>query len=614
MIDYSFLKNTRTASKWEKLGMRRRSGVAVPLFSVRSKKSIGIGEIPDIKMVVKWCEQTGNTIIQLLPLNDTGYDFAPYNSVSSYAIDPMYISIQLLRDVNLSPFKKDIRELRSRFSAACDKVDYAIKQGKVDLLWKIYKRTYLNGNRRYENFIKENSFWLKDYAYFRALKHMYTGLSWEEWPQEYKDKDETALSLFWEKNKNKIEFHYWMQWQLSEQLKSVKNYASEKNIFLMGDIPFLVSRDSADVWSEREIFNLELSSGAPPDMYFANGQRWGMPPYRREVIEKTNFDYFRKKLIYAENFYDMYRIDHFVGFFRLWTIDMDESEDTAGLKGMFDPPDEWNWEETGRKLLDAMRDGPEMLPCAEDLGTVPDCSGKVLWEYGIPGMDVQRWKKEADNCFLKADGYRWLSAATVSTHDSSSVVEWWHNEAGTVDGILFRRLCANKNIDEEKTDEIISYLFDPEHSYYDRLLWKNNIAEEIILQILNLPKENCYDIIALYNESFGEKEKFLDLLGITDTEEREMLLKGKTNLNFIRRNLRFISGTSSIFSIQLLQEWLCLDENFLRKVEEKSYRINFPGVVNDANWTMILPYNLEKILNLDINGEISGMVLKNERI
>lgn len=613
MVDYSFLKNTRTAEKWEKFGMRRRSGVAVPLFSVKSKKSIGIGEIPDLRHVVKWCEQTGNTIVQLLPLNDTGFDFAPYNSVSSFALDPMYLSVQSLKDVNLNPFKKDIRELRSKYDGGTDKVDYAVKQAKIDLLWEIFKRTYLKGNRKYENFLKDNEYWLKDYSLFRALKHRYNAC-WEQFPPEYRDRNPVALESFYAENRLKTDFHSWMQWQLFEQMKGVKKYAEEKNIFLMGDVPYLVSRDSADVWANRSMFNLELCSGAPPDVYFALGQRWGMPPYNRDEIEKSGYVYFRDKLKYASGFYDMYRIDHFVGFFRVWTVEMSEPENTCGLNGKFDPADENRWEETGKKLLDAILDNSDMLPCAEDLGTVPDCSGKVLWEYGIPGMDVQRWKKENDQSFVKNDGYRWLSVSTLSTHDSSSTVEWWHNEAGTIDGILFRRLCAKKGFTEEKTNSIISYLFDPEHSYYDRLMWRANAGIEGITRAFGLSESECGDVISLYRESFGEKEKYLNLLGIEDEDERAALLKGKSNLNFIRKNVEFISNSSSIFSILLLQEWLCLDENFLRKVEEKSYRINFPGVVNDANWTVILPYHLEKILNLDVNGEISGIVMKSGRI
>ena len=159
-LDYSFLKNTRTADKWERIGMRRRAGVAVPLFSVRSSQSTGIGEIPDIKLIVKWCVKTGNTIIQLLPLNDTGFDFAPYNSVSSYALDPMYLSIQALKEVNLNPFRESIRNLKKLYRNEAElftnRVNYKIKDDKLKLFHRIYKRSYLRGIRRYEKFISEN--------------------------------------------------------------------------------------------------------------------------------------------------------------------------------------------------------------------------------------------------------------------------------------------------------------------------------------------------------------------------------------------------------------------------------------------------------------------------
>ncbi len=613
MIDYSFLKESKTADKWEKFGMRRRAGVAVPLFSVRSRKSIGIGEIPDIKTIVRWCELTGNTILQLLPLNDTGFDFAPYNSVSSFALDPMYLSIQSLKEVNLAPFKKDIRELRTRFQHTNDKVDYAIKQGKVELLWRIYRRSYLNGIRRFDKFVEENLYWLRDYAIYKVIKFMNGNDSWEDWKDEFKNRDGEAIEKFEKDNYDKIRFHYWLQWQLFEQMTGAKKYASERGIYIMGDIPFLVSRDSCDVWANKHYFNLNLLSGAPPDMYFSTGQRWGMPPYNRDEIEKDNFKYFNNKLKYAENFYDMFRIDHFVGFFRVWTIEESEPIETGGLNGKYSPASEHLWEDTGRKLLDSMVAESSLLPCAEDLGTVPECSGRVLWEYGVPGMDVQRWIKDAYE-FIPKEKFRWLTSATVSTHDSSSLVEWWYNEAGTIDGLLFERLLKEKGFDEERIIVTKNKLFDLENSHYNRLLWKENITKEIFLEVIGLPIEQCWDLAVLYDDSFGEKDKFLKRIFETKDEEEKYLPDGKVTTGFIKRILEFVCSTDSIFSVQLLQEYLSLDENFLRKIEERSFRINFPGVVNDENWTAVLPIYLEKMCGLKINVEIKEMNSNNNRI
>lgn len=613
MIDYGFLKESKTADKWEKFGMRRRSGVAVPLFSVRSGKSIGIGEISDIKLILRWCELTANSILQLLPLNDTGFDFAPYNSISSFALDPMYISIRSLKDVNLSPFKKDISELRVKFQHSKDKTDYAIKQEKVNLLWRIYRRAYLKGLKKYERFVEENMYWLKEYAMYKVLKHRNENASWDKWEEVYRDRDSEALNKFEEESREKIEFHYWVQWQLFEQMTGVKKYAEEKGVFIMGDIPYLVSRDSCDVWAARNYFELDKLSGAPPDMYFANGQRWGMPPYNRTELEKNNFRYFTDKLEYAKNFYDMYRIDHFVGFFRVWTIDKNEPQETAGLNGKFVPGNEHEWEATGKRLLDAMISESAMLPCAEDLGTVPECSPRTLWEYGVPGMDVQRWIK-SDNDFIPSEKFRWLSIATVSTHDSSSLTDWIYNEAGTIDKMLFERLLKSRGFTEDKIKETEEKLFSLEKSHYNRLLWKDEInTREKFLEAAGISIEGNYDIAMLYDESYSEKEKFMSRIDSRIDSGSKLFNNGKVTTKFIREVLDFICRTDSIFSIHLLQEYLCLDDNFLRKTEEKSFRINFPGLVNDENWTAVLPISLERMCTLEINREIKEMNTRHNR-
>lgn len=596
-MNYNFLLETKTAQCWIKTGTNKRSGVVVPLFSLRSKESVGIGEIPDLYHVVKWCKKTGMSIIQLLPLNDTGFDFAPYNCVSSFALDPMYISFSKLKYVNLNPFKKDIRELKCEYENL-EKVNYKIKKDKIKILRRIYKRSYLKSIKKFDDFVNLNYYWLRDYALYKILKEINSGNTWEKWELKSRDRDALYLDEVEKNYREDLIFHYWLQWQLYEQMKAVKKYASERGVFIMGDLPYLVGRDSADVWSNRKIFKLHLSSGAPPDMYFSKGQRWGMPPYNREELQSGGYEYINNKLKYAENFYDMYRIDHFVGLFRVWTIDINEPEESAGFKGKFDPEPEYLWEESGKKLLDVFINGSSMLPCAEDLGTVPECSGRVLWEYGITGIDVQRWMKDHSRNFdfLEPDKYRWLSVATVSTHDSSPLPDWWHNEAGTIDESLFERLYKSKGLND--VDSIKKKLFE-ENSAYGRLLWKEEIDSiEKLLEILSLPWEKCWDIADLYRESYGERKKFLNYINYDS---------GKLNIDFISKSLEKILSASSIFCINLLQEWLCLDENFLRFCEEKSYRINFPGVVNESNWTAVYPYKLETILELPVNNLIREM-------
>jgi 4-alpha-glucanotransferase len=605
-IDYSHFSNTKTADKWQKIGIKRRAGVVAPLFSIYSRNSIGVGEIPDLKLLVKWCQKTGMSLIQLLPMNDAGYDFAPYNSVSSFALEPMYISINDLKGVNLNLFKKELRDLKKYIPGGSERVNYKIKYEKIKLLMKIFKVSYVKGIKKFEDFKKENSYWLKNYSLFKVIKEIHQNKSWENWEERYKNRDVDALSEIETEYFERIEFYYWIQWQLFEQFKAIKKYANDRNVFIIGDLPFLVSRDSADVWAHKNYFKLDFSSGAPPDMYFAMGQRWGMPTYNREEMERDNYSYIKEKLHFSENFYDMYRIDHFVGFFRLWSIALDSPAELGGLHGNFDPREEHLWEETGKKLLDVMVENSNMMPCAEDLGTVPWCSPKVLWEYGIPGMNVQRWVKDFNNSenFIDPVQYRINSISTLSTHDSSTIIDWWHNETGTIDEKLFQRLCTDKQIPSDRYSEIVRNLFDSEKSKYGRLFWKNEINNpDRLVEVLGLNYDSCRDIINLYNESYSERLKFLNFLGI-NSEGYDY----KINTGFVRKALEKVNIASSIFSMQLLQEWLFLDESLFVKGEETSYRINFPGIVNDTNWTFVMPVSLEIILNLGVNSEIKRIV------
>ena len=603
-MQYSDLLNTHTKEKWERIGTHRRSGVAVPLFSVYSTISVGIGEIPDIKFLIKWCKKTGMSILQLLPMNDLGNDFAPYNAISSFALEPMYLSICKLKEVNLAPFKKEIRELKKLYSCGNERINYGIKKEKIDLLWKIYKRTYTNHINKFEKFKTDNSYWLRDYALYKIIKEKTGDKNWEKWETGFKNKEDDFLRNIEKENSERIIFFYWVQWQLYEQLKLVKKYAQRKEILLLGDLPFLVSRDSADVWANKNYFKLHLTSGAPPDMYFAMGQKWGMPPYRLEEIEKDKYIYIKERLKFAENFYDMFRIDHFVGLFRVWTIETNTPEEQAGLIGNFDPQDEQTWKENGKKIIDLMIQNSEMLPCAEDLGTVPDCSNKTLEEYGIPGMNVQRWVKEKNNYykFINPENYRINSISTVSTHDSSTLIDWWYNEAGTIDEKLFKRLCFEKGIDETKYLQIENALFDTMNSNSGRLFWKKEIENlYILLDVLGLNIEEAYEIVELYLDSYDEKKIFWKYIGMGNN------FKNKISTEFIKEALIKISQTSCIFSIQLLQEWLTLEDSFLRKNEESCYRINFPGIIDDKNWTTVMPFSLEELLELNINKIIQSI-------
>lgn len=602
-----YFSNTPTRNQWEKIGIKRRTGVVVPLFSIYSDKSIGIGDFYDLRYIIQWCKQCGISIIQLLPLNDCGDDFSPYNCISSFALDPMYLCLRELKEININRVNKKIKELKKRYKAGLPLVDYEIKKAKLEFLYELFKTYYISGINKFERFKSENKFWLEDYALYSTISEITGSKDWTQWEESLKNRDDVALTDIRNKYSDKIEFYKWIQWQLFEQLKGFKKFANDNGISIIGDLPFLISRHSADVWSKKEYFNLEYSVGAPPDMYFALGQRWGMPPYNWDKIDSDSFVYFKEKLSYAENFYDMYRIDHFIGLFRLWIIHNSIPEEKCGLEGNFFPENVNLWEENGKKILNTFLDATSMLPIAEDLGSVPECSYKVLKEYGIAGMEIQRWSKERKIRFdfLNPDEIRINSVSSISTHDSSSFIIWWLEEAGTIDADLFRRLCSYRNITGDKYKEIEEKLFDRNHISDKRLLWNSEISSvDILSEILQRPQNEIQDIISQYLDSYKEKEKFINYLKADEN---------KFNNEFVKKALLKSLETNSIFSIQLINEWLSLHREYFYYFKEKRFRINYPAIQNEINWRVTIPINVNLLPYLAINKEIKEMIVSTGR-
>lgn len=590
---FSFLRSP-SKDKWQKIGISRRSGIAVPLFSLYSKSSIGIGEIPDLKFLIDWCKQVGFSIIQLLPIYDTGYDFSPYSAVSSFALDPMYLNLNKLIGVDSSLYSIELASLKKKFPVRNKSIDYKIKKEKISFLDKVFRSIQPLKEPAQLNFENGNKYWLYDYALFKVISERNGTSGWENWQLKEKNHNHSLLHKRDKKLKQELDFHIWVQWQLFEQMSSVKTYAESKNVLLMGDIPFLVSRDSADVWSHQKYFKLNLTAGAPPDMYFAYGQKWGMPPYNWKKIKSDNYKYLKERLRYSENFFHMYRIDHFVGLFRIWTVPRNSPPELGALRGDFEPSDPQTWENHGKGIIDVMLKSTSMFPCAEDLGTVPACSFKTLKEYSVPGVEFQRFLKK-NNKFVKPDRYRKNSVSVLSTHDSSFLMNWFEFEAGSIDKNLFELTCSTNGIRKSQTKLIMTVLFQA-GSNNGRLFWKRRLTLKDIKHLLRYEKSLQESVKELFIESKGEEERFKRFLGL----KSRYAIKSQ----IISRALKIINSSSSIFSIQLIHEYLSLDSSLLKKFNMRTYRINSPGTTDKKNWTLRLPLSLEKLLHMKINSKI----------
>lgn len=420
--------STAAKLQWEQVGIRPHHGINIPLFSLHSKNSSGIGEYPDLIPLIEWCAAIGMDIVQILPLNDPGKDSSPYNSLSAFALNPLFIGLSRLPHLENHP---DLLEMHKSLQAY-NKTPYVQyeevrlkKECFLNAYWMLEYSHFVN-TAEYQTFVKSQG-WLKGYALFKVFKELYNNAYWQCWPEDAQHPSIEALNELYTKHEKRMSYYMFIQYLCHLQLKEVKEYASSKQVFLMGDIPILISPDSADVWEDTEhrIFNLDMRAGAPPDMYNKEGQYWGFPLYQWEQLEKDSYSWWKKRLQYASSYYHIYRIDHVVGFFRIWAI----PPDLHPKEGAYAPPEKDKWIPHGRPIMEMMLASCPMLPIGEDLGVVPTEVRECLSEIGICGTKVMRWERfwEQDGSFVPIDTYPKMSLSTVSTHDSPTLTLWWRD-------------------------------------------------------------------------------------------------------------------------------------------------------------------------------------------
>lgn len=600
-MNTEYFLNSGTSRHWQKMGIRKRAGVVIPLFSVWSDKNCGVGEFTDLKYLTDWCKSCGLSIIQLLPLNEMGSDNSPYNSISSFGLEPAYLNLRDLQDERLSySLRNRIEKLYSPKKKS-SRVDYKIKIKKLKLLREIFEAVSLDST--FDEYVEANRFWLECFSLFKLLKSLNDGKCWQDWDDKFKNVNSDAVNELKNIYEQELNFIKWVQWQAYLQLRDVKEYATENGIVLIGDLPYLVSPDSADVWQNQIYFQLDKVVGAPPDMYMSKGQRWGMHPYNWMNIAIDGFDYVKEKLHYADNFYHSYRIDHFIGLLRIWTINADLDETLGGAEGQFEPADENIWKQHGQEIIDEFIKASNMLPVAEDLGTVPESSYQILEETGIPGMEVMRWKRDwyFGGKFVEPEYYRLNSMAVLSTHDSSTIAAWWKYEAGQVDIESFERDMSRAKLEAEEIQFLVRKLFNNNINPAGRVKWRSNLTEEEVEMLCSEYSDNVkYQVLDLFRAVYYEREKFSKLI--------DFELEEKINSNYIRNTLEKVLEAESIFSVQLLLDWLYLDKSFLSEYSRWTDRINFPGTVSNKNWTWRLPISIEELRNSRVNKEINKLV------
>ena len=425
------IKKSPLGDLWETIGIGHHHGTALMLASIRTEKSSGIGEYLDLFAMIDYCKEVGFDIIQLLPINDSGEDPSPYNALSSLALHPIYLSLHALPELDKYP--ELVSELNNlKFYNQTERIDYhSVLNAKRKFLRNYYNMEKVNISKKedFQKFIKENP-WIKEYALYKTLRESMTFKTWREWPEALKNPSEQRTKELIEIHSDEIEYYGFLQYHCSCQLKQVKKYATKQGIFIKGDIPILISPDSADVWLHRKYFDLGFAVGVPPDQFNEDGQYWGFPSYDWHALKKSHFVFWKKRLEMCEEYFHIYRIDHVIGFYRLWLIPPGK----APSEGFFSPNKLDVAIKKGHEILKNIVEFSKMLPVAEDLGVVPPGITKSLRKLGIAGTNVLRWERdyETDLHLIPLDEYEALSMTTVSTHDSETLELWWQNRPKAV--------------------------------------------------------------------------------------------------------------------------------------------------------------------------------------
>jgi len=471
------------------------AGTVIPVFSLRSEGSFGVGDFGDLKLMIDWCDKTRQRILQVLPINDTTnthtwQDSYPYNAISIYALHPQFCDFRQMPAIKDEAIRNHYEQLRLELNAL-PQIDYErVYDAKMGYLRQLFQQEWGSVSRResYKLFFEQNKEWLLPYAAFSYYRDLYGTAVFGEWPEE------ATLAAATEhpsaKAKKEMQFWYFVQYYLDMQMHDAHNYARQHRVILKGDIPIGISRDGVEAWVEPKYFNLNGQAGAPPDPFSADGQNWGFPTYNWDEMLKDGCQWWVRRFRKMAEYFDAYRIDHVLGFFRIWEIPVPEK---SGLMGQFSPAlglsreeieaygikghddlflvdhkrsDRWHpriavqyqdaykkltedeknsfnrlyndyfyrrnnhyWYTEAMKKLPRLTQATRMLVCAEDLGMVPDCVPWVMNELRILSLEIQSMPKNPQVRFGHLSQYPYRSVCTISTHDMPTLRQWWDEDA-----------------------------------------------------------------------------------------------------------------------------------------------------------------------------------------
>ncbi len=406
--------------------MRRQSGISVPLFALVSEQGWGIGEFGDLPLFAQWLREAGQSVVQILPINEMPpIETSPYSAMTAMALDPIYIRMAAVPDFSGlgaetaldAAEQSEVSRLRQS-----PRIEYGpIRRLKQKWLRRGFDRFLkLEVSRgspragRFDAFVAAQSWWLDEYVLFRSLHALHDELPWTNWPEPLARADAGALSEARSALRLEIMFRSYLQWLAAEQWAEAKRLAWPVRVF--GDLPFMNSADSPDVWARQDEFRFDATIGVPPDAFSETGQDWGLPPWRAGVMAANDFSWMRARARRYGDLYDGFRIDHLVGLYRMYVRPIDKS-----IQAFFDPAGEPDQIALGERLIGILSGGENRRDViAEDLGSIPPFVRESMKRLELPGLKVLRWERQWDvegTPPIDPKEFAECSVATTGTHD-----------------------------------------------------------------------------------------------------------------------------------------------------------------------------------------------------
>lgn len=464
--------------------VKQLEGTALPIFSLRTDRSYGIGDLGDAVEFVHWLKTVGQQIFQFLPIYDTSFtgtakDTYPYNAITTFGIHPIYLDVRRL-PYYLTQKERRAWEQRAEVLNTLPQVDYpAVLQLKTEVISACFDEWLDRSGDRSEAFLLFCDQYKKaliPYCIFCSIRDENPGLPVEAYPpfSDYSEQIRQSNCP----DPRLLRYAY-IQYQLYRQLEELHSYAQKVGILLKGDLPIGVGRNSVDAWLHPEYFHLDREAGSPPDVFSADGQNWGFPTYDWEAIARDDYSWWQERFSGMEAYISMIRVDHILGFFRIWSIPADDSrsiqghyvpalgyarEEVEGLESFFVRDDEGHyhpllvpevhagfgalpheerirlssmrddyyhrrnedlWRSTAYHRLSGVLRSTDLLICAEDLGVLPQTIHEVLEALDLVTLEVLRMPKKSGTTFVRPQDLPSLSVLTTSTHDTSSLRAWW---------------------------------------------------------------------------------------------------------------------------------------------------------------------------------------------